>query len=64
MTPTRPNIARDGSYTVLEAARLLGIDRRTLRRYESAGHVASHLNGFGQRKYKGSALLQLWQKSY
>lgn len=64
MTPTRPNISPGGSYTVMQAAKLLDIDRRTLRRYESAGLVAVHLNEFGQRRYSGKALLALWTRYY
>lgn len=64
MTPTRPNILATGSYGVVEAARLLGIDRRSLRRYESAGLVVSHLNGMGQRRYRGTELLSLWRKTF
>ena len=64
MTPTRPNIAPAGSYTVTQASRLLLIDRRTLRRYESAGLVASHLNQLGVRRYTGRDLLRLWQLNY
>ena len=61
MTPIRPNIDYTGSYTVTQASALLGIDRSTLRRYESAGYVVAHLNKLGRRKYSGRELLKLWQ---
>ena len=64
MTATKPHINPLGSYSVTEASTLLGINRSTLRRYESAGYVVAHLNQFGRRKYSGRQLLQLWQKSY
>ena len=64
MTPTRPHIAPTGSYTVTQASALLGIDRRTLRRYESAGLIVSHCNEFGRRKYAGRELIKLWQMNY
>lgn len=64
MTPTRPNIAPTGSYTVTQASALLGISRRSLRRYESAGLVVAHLNGMGRRKYSGRELLKLWNINY
>lgn len=60
MTPVRPNIEHSGSYTVMQASRLLAIDRRTLRRYEAAGLVTAHLNKLGKRRYNGSDLLNLW----
>ena len=44
MTPVRPNIDYTGSYTVTQASTLLGISRRTLRRYEAAGYIVAHLN--------------------
>lgn len=64
MTPIRPNIAPTGSYSVSQASTLLGIDRRTLRRYESAGYIVAHLNQLGRRKYSGRELLKLWQMNY
>lgn len=64
MIPTQPNISASGSYSVMEAAKLLGIDRRTLRRYEAAGYVAAHLNAMGKRKYHGRDLIKLWQMAY
>lgn len=64
MTPTRPNIDYTGSYTVTQASSLLGIDRKTLRRYESAGLVVAHCNQLGRRKYMGRELLKLWNLNY
>ena len=64
MTPVRPNIDYRGSYTVTQAAELLCISRRTLRRYESAGYIVAHLNKMNRRKYSGRELLKLWQLTY
>lgn len=64
MTPTRPNIDYLGSYTVTQASALLGISRKTLRRYESAGLVVAHLNRMGRRKYAGRELIKLWNINY
>lgn len=64
MTPTRPHIAPTGSYTVTQASALLGINRKTLRRYESAGLVVAHLNQLGRRKYSGRELIKLWEINY
>ena len=64
MTATKPHINPLGSYSVTQASTLLGINRRTLRRYESAGYVVAHLNQFGRRRYIGRELLKLWYMSY
>lgn len=61
MIPGAPHINALSSYGVTDAARLLDIDRRTLRRYEAAGLIASHVNRVGRRRYTGAALLKLWQ---
>lgn len=64
MTPIRPHIAPTGSYTVTQASAMLAIDRRTLRRYESAGLIVAHLNKLGKRKYSGRELIKLWNMNY
>lgn len=64
MTPTRPNISPAGSYSVAQASALLGISRRTLRRYEASGYVVAHLNKLGKRKYSGRELIKLWNMNY
>lgn len=64
MTPTMPLIAPGGSYSVTQAAKLLDINRKTLRRYEAAGLVVAHCNQLGRRKYSGRELIKLWQINY
>ena len=64
MTPVRPNIDYRGSYTVTQAAELLCISRRTLRRYEAAGYIVAHLNELNRRKYSGRELIKLWEMNY
>ena len=64
MTPIRPQIASTGSYSVSQASTLLGIHRRTLRRYESAGYIVAHVNQLGRRKYMGRELIKLWEMNY
>ena len=48
----------------VQAAQLLCISRRTLRRYEASGYVVAHLNKLGKRKYSGRELLKLWNMNY
>lgn len=64
MIPTRPHIDYTGSYTVTQASALLGISRKTLRRYEAAGLVVAHLNKLNRRKYSGKELMKLWNINY
>lgn len=64
MRATHPDISPAGSYGVVEASRLLGIARRSLRRYEQQGLVLSHANKMGKRRYSGMELLKLWRLSY
>ena len=64
MTPIRPHIAPTGSYSVSQASALLEINRRTLRRYESAGYIVAHLNKLGRRKYSGREIIKLWEMNY
>lgn len=64
MTPKRPQIAPNGSYSVTQASTLLQINRRTLRRYEASGYIVAHLNQFGRRKYTGRELMKLWDMNY
>ena len=39
----RPNVINEELYTIPETCLALGIDRRTLRRYTSAGSIVCHI---------------------
>lgn len=53
-------IAREGKYTVTEAAKALGCSRQTLRRREAEGYIVSHRSRLnGRRWYRGSDLIRL-----
>lgn len=39
----RPEVTATEIYTIPETCRLLGVDRRTLRRWTSAGSIACHI---------------------
>ena len=63
MTATKPDISLTGVYSQAEAARLLGVDRHTLARWER--DPLFPLEGFtrkgGRGKcYRGSALMAMW----
>lgn len=64
MSNDRPSINPLASYGVVKASALLGIDRKTLRRYEVLGYITSRVNRMGARRYTGTALLKLWQLFY
>ena len=39
----RPEVIQDALYTIPEACKAMGIDRRTLRRYTQAGSIVCHI---------------------
>lgn len=63
MTTERPRVSPAGRYTQAQAARLLGVDRRTVMRWRDSGHIRSlDLQGCssGRVYYKGSEILKAW----
>lgn len=63
MTTTKPDISPQGVYSQAQAARLLGVDRHTLARWEK--DPLFPLEGWtrkGRRGkfYRGVALLAMW----
>ena len=63
MTATKPDISPHGVYSQAEAARLLGVDRHTLARWEK--DPLFPLEGWtrkGRRGkyYRGVALMAMW----
>lgn len=56
----KDEIAPDGWYNQADAARLLKIDRRTLRRWEIVGKLVRNRNEFtGLKGYHGAVLRRL-----
>lgn len=61
MTSLPPQIHPQGKYTATEAARLLGISRRTLSRWVLAGKVRKRYSKATMMpRYLGKDLLALW----
>ena len=58
---TKPKATPDELYTVPETAKLLGIDRRTLRRWTQAGSIRSHIRKCDNRiVYLGEDILNCY----
>ena len=58
---TKPNATLDELYTVPETAKLLGIDRRTLRRWTLAGSIRSHIRKCdGRIVYTGADIIKCY----
>jgi len=60
MTPTRPDISPQGVYSQAEAARLLGVERHTLARWEQNGLEPFTRRGVRGKWYRGRDLLRRW----
>ena len=57
----RPNVEPKELYTIPEASRALGIDRRTLRRYTDSGAIVCHIRkADGRIVYYGESLLKCY----
>ncbi len=63
MTNERPNVSPAARYCESEAARLLGVDRRTVARWRESGQIRPVL-GMGIRSgrvyYKGTEIERVW----
>ena len=64
ITPTRPSVAPDGRYSVMQTCAALGIHRGTLMRYTNNGAIRAHYRRVDGRKvYLGSDSIRLWLAS-
>jgi predicted site-specific integrase-resolvase len=63
MTNERPNVSPASRYCESEAARLLGVNRRTIARWRESGHIRPML-GMGVKSgriyYKGTEIVRVW----
>ena len=51
MTTTRPQIPASGQYSMSEAAKLLGIDRKTLYRWRKCGYFKTKIRRVNKQPY-------------
>lgn len=62
ITATKPNVALDGRYTVMQTCRALGIHRNTLARYTESHMIkCSYRRCDGKKVYLGANIIQLWK---
>lgn len=60
MTADRPDISPQGIYSQAQAARLLGVERHTLARWERTGLEPFVRTGIRGKFYRGKDLLRRW----
>ncbi len=63
MTADYPDIKRSSRYPIGEAARLLGVDRKTLRMWHNSGEIECEHDRKGRKLFRGSALLDYWRQN-
>jgi hypothetical protein len=62
MCNEQPQVSKAGRYPVMEAARRMGCDRRTLWRYADHLRVHPHVNAINNRQYfTGEQLIRIWR---
>ena len=64
ITATRPSVALDGRYTVMQTCAALGIHRGTLQRYTERGIIKPVFRRVdGKKVYIGKDIIGLWLSS-
>lgn len=62
MTPSEPKIPDNNRYGVTEAAKILAVDRKTLRKYADSGLIKHGIQRANGRKFfYGSELKRIWR---
>lgn len=65
MTQEKPNIKANEKFSATEAARILGISTKTLRRHTQAGFIrCSVLKCNNRPRYTGSEIIRYWGAEY
>jgi len=65
MIITEPAVAITGRYSVSEASKILGIDRKTLYRHTIDGIIkCGFRRANGRRFYTGSEIQRYWKAQY
>lgn len=61
----RPEVIPDGLYSQTQAAKLLEVDRHTVRRYELDGLITFNIRKAGSQKVTtGEEILKCWGSIY
>lgn len=61
MTCTEPDVKLSGQYPIKYAAAALGINRRTLGRWEEQGIIRAQAHRTGRKFYTGREILRVWR---
>lgn len=60
-----PDVTETGHYNVTQAAKALGIDRKTLYRHTAMRHIKCHRHKYtGRPFYKGADIVRFWGAQY
>lgn len=51
MTNKKPSVTLDGHYSMVEAAKLLGVDRRTIYRWRKSGYLKTRTYRYSVRPF-------------
>lgn len=61
MIQTVPQVAETGLYNISEAARALGITRKTMRKYAEGGYISFYVRKSNRRRVTtGKEIIKLW----
>ena len=63
MIATKPEVAVDGWYTQAQTARVLGVDRHTIKKYTVNGLLKSRIRRADKKELiNGKQILQFWER--
>lgn len=65
MIRTKPTCEPDGRYSQKEAAAILGVERHTIRRWETEGCIRFEVRRAGRAKFTtGRQIIKCWETTY
>ncbi|MGM9688272.1 MAG: MerR family transcriptional regulator [Alloprevotella sp.] len=65
MVTSRPECDPKGRYNMIQAARILGVSKKTVRRWELNGFINFHTRlGVRSRYTSGAQIIKCWEDMY
>lgn len=65
MVQNKPTCDPAARYSQIEAAKLLGVERHTIRRWEDSGCIRFQVRKAGARKFTtGQQIIKCWEQTY